>query len=734
MDNARHTVRYFVEIGGVLLLARELRGHEELNRPYRFEAWLPLEKNLGLDPSSAVRSLASVVMADDEREIRRIEGIVTDIAIEATITGASSLRVVIEPRLAALRFRSDIRVFRNKSAVDIVLEVLRAHGLVVHTRLSASYEVRPYCVQMRETDLAFASRLLEDEGIAYFLLGSGGDVVLCDNVSAWEPLPDGATLAYRAASSMEDAAEHVTNVGHRAEMTVGRVTLRDFNPEHPSLDMDVGAPVPGSNGPEHYDYPGEYEMPPSGAQKAQRRAEAWAANAAGIEGTSTCGRLLPGHQLSLVDTPGGSADGSWVVTSVDHRFQRDEAGLQNRFAAFPAERPWRPAMVTPEPQLSNPMTAYVTGPDGEDIFTDDIGRVKVHFLWDRLQPWDETCSHWVPVLQDNTGHSVAIPRIGWEVLVHFLEGDPDRPVVLGRLYNGADPFPEALPEGKTRSALQSLSSPSRDGHNTIRFDDAAGKEHAFIHAERDQNVVVANDKREDVVADETDAVGNDETMTVGNNDTRMVGGNRTVAVEGDQTLTVGAKRTRKVQADNNASVTGNHDLTIGAGHVRRIGTDDNVMAKNLREQIAAVALEASVGPNSLVIGKAGTFTVGGAIVELTAKAKSESTQIARAETIGGVLFSKSGKATSVDSKARVTTVGGALKVTATEEMTLKGGLKLTALASLGTFTHVGGISLKVGETCSVVMKGSTIAMTAPGDITFQIGGDATEGSSKSTQK
>jgi type VI secretion system secreted protein VgrG len=391
-------------------------------------------------------------------------------------------------------------------------------------------------------------------------------------------------------------------------------------------------------------------------------------------------------------------------------------------------------VVTPAPQLSNPITAYVVGPEGEDIHTDELGRVKVHFLWDRLQPWDDSASHWVPVLQDNTGHSVGIPRIGWEVLVHFLEGDPDRPVVLGRLYNGADPFPEALPEGKTRSALQSLSSPSRDGHNTIRFDDAAGSEHAFIHAEKDQNVVVANDKREDVVADESNAVGNDETMTVGANDTRMVGGNRSVHVTGNQMLTVGAKRTRKVSGDNTAAVTGNHDLVIGAGHNRRVDSDCSVQAKNLREQIAAIAVEASLGPNSISAGKTGSLTVGGAIVELTAKGKSEGTKVARVETIGGVLFSKSGKTTTVDTKARITTVGGALKISAKGALALAGGMKLAAVSSAATFTHVGGITLKVGESCSLTMKDGAIVLKAPGDITFQVSGDANEQSGKSAQK
>lgn len=384
------------------------------------------------------------------------------------------------------------------------------------------------------------------------------------------------------------------------------------------------------------------------------------------------------------------------------------------FEALDASVTCRPLRQTATPCITNPMTGIVTGPAGEDIHTDAYGRVKVHFRWDRKHPLDDTCSDWIPVCQDNTGHSCSVPRVGWEVLVGFLEGNPDKPVVLGRLYNGADPFPESLPAGKTFSAIRSLSSPGRDGSNLIRTNDATGSEEMFVQAERDQKIVVANDRRSDIVHEEQRLVGGDETITIANNDTTMVGGDIAETIGGNLTRQIGSHRDVSVGGSDSAQVTGNHSLTIGGQHFRRIATDDTVNAETLKEQVGAVILEASAKESSTSAQTAMTLTVGGALVEIARKDRTGGTSGARIETIGGLLFSKSGEGTSLSAgKTRVTTVGGLLTVNATDEIELTGTTSVTmSVAGIGSFVGATKLTLQVGEETHVVLGDGVISIKA----------------------
>lgn len=721
-------LRYFFELDGQSMEARSVHGREALSTPWRFELTMPLAVGAWIDPDHAVRRRAAVVIARGAEVARHIEGIVTECDLRITATGGPELRVIVEPTLVEPRYRRDIRVFRDKDAVQIVEEVLALFGIAVERRLSDVYVSRPYCVQMRESDLDFCHRLLEDEGIAYFVCDDG-TVVLCDSPSAHPALAE--ALHYAPPSSLEAQHDALLEVAERAELTVGEVSLRDFNPDHPSLAMDVSAAVPGSRGPEHYDFPGEYVAPAEGAIKAQRTAESFAAHAAGIEGRSSSGRLAHGHVVEL-EGARGVDDGAYLITAVVHAFERDAQGFTNRFEAVAKTTVWRPLRRTHVPQLANPLTGVVTGPPGADVHTNELGRVKVHFRWDRRQPMDDGCSDWVPVLQDNTGHSVAMPRIGWEVLVHFLEGDPDRPVVLGRLYNGADPFPEPLPEGKTRSALRSLSSPTRDGLNMLRFDDSAGSELLTIHAEKDQTIAIARDERIDIGATEQAVIGHDEVVSVGTDATTLVGGNRTEHVVANQTWEVGGDRTLEVKGARTANVTGDHARTIGGAHKRRIEGDDIVDAARLREKVGAVIVETSVASNSIQAGMAGTLTVGGAIVELARKDKTESAKLGRIETIGGVVLSKANATTTASAKLHAVTVGGALSVSAATNVSFDAGAKMQIAAAAAAFAHPASITLKVGG-ASVVIGEGVVAITAPGKIVFRVSGPNQQQSSESTQ-
>lgn len=718
---------YVLRIAGEAFPVRAVRGFEAISTPFKIELDFALDGGLGAEPEELLKRGAMIEMERGGELVRGVAGVVTEVSASAVIQGGSAIHVVVEPQLALLRHRVDYRVFRDKTVPEIVEEVLAVVGIRTAAegpsrltlRLAGTYARRPYCVQCRESDLDFVHRLLEDDGIFYYFLEHDG-LVLGDHTASPEPIAGATILPFRGGRGLDaHDGDAVTAIARRAKASVGKVSLRDFNLERPSLDLGVSAPGPSVGGPEFYDYPGEYADPAEGAQKAQRIAESYACAAATLGGEAVSARLAPGHTFTLEGSPSGVGEGRLLVTRVEHAWTRAARGFSCAFTAIHAETIFRPLRVTPAPRLLNPITGFVTGPAGQDIHTDALGRVKVHFHWDRLAPHDDDCSDWIPVLQDNTGHSVGIPRVGWEVLVHFLEGDPDRPVVLGRMYNAADNFPNALPAGKTKSALKSLSSPGRNGTNQIELDDLAGQEKVTVLAERNQRIVVANDKTAKVLNDEQIKVVRDERVAVDHNQTATVKGKFSHTIEGSQTRTVGGSRARTVDASETSTVVQNRRLTIGGMHQRKVGTDDVVQAKNLTESIGAVNLEAFVKTNTTTSGMTGRLTVGGALVEIARETKSESTSKARVETVGGLLFTKAGAGISTKvGKARVVTVGGAMTAQATGPLVLNAGKKVRVNVGSGAF-KADSILLKVGETF-VLLKAGALVINAAKTLTLDI--------------
>lgn len=735
---AEQPLTYWLDLSGSRYAVRVVKGTEGVSTTSRFDLTFPVEPTDPLDTDAVAGSDAVLTLVRDGEE-RRITGIVTSVTRRATRkhgnAGAGEIAVVLEPRLATLRHRVDIRVFRDKTAPQIVTEVLEALGVMVEQRLSSSYTVRPYTVQFRESDLAFASRLLEDDGIFYFF-DQDDMVVLGDSPNAYDgPL---GIMPFRQASGLDVQKDAVTVVGWRGEMTAGKVTLRDFNHEHPSLDMDVEAPSPFTGGAEWYDYPGEYLLPPEGSAKAKLRAEALACQFKRLVGRSFAGGLRPGIRFGLIMSPAGVPDGGYVITAITHDWKLGGTGFDVGFEAQPETVTYRPPVVTPAPVQPNPMTGFVTGPAGADVHCDVWGQVKVHFPWDRLQPKDDRCSHWIPILQDNTGQSSAIARTRWEVLCQFLEGDLDRPVVLGRVYNAEDPFYSPLPEMKYRTSLRSQTSPrswdgSGTGENFIQIDDIAGFQSINVHAQRDKNIIVANDKSEQI--------DNTESMVVRGHEAQSIGRDRRVVakldmmpdISGNQTKTVGANRTAKLGTTQGETVDKNHTLNIGGSHFRRFGSGDNTnVDKNLTETVGGVVVEGSLRANNTFVERVQALIVGGGIFEIVRKNKTEGSGLARVEAISAVdMVNAKNRIDSHVEKMRRTIVGGMLKIQSMKAALITGMDKLGVKA--GSVTLEGAtIILKVGGT-TVTMKDGAIAIDASKSIRIQTTGANNLGSSTSSQ-
>ena len=731
---------YFFVLGKNWYPAREVRGREGLSLPFRFEMRFRFQRDEFAPPDELVGDEGSLVVSRGGIVLRRLKGVVSDCSVSATANGNPELMLVLEPRLALMREQSDYRVFRNKTVPEIVVEVLEAQGVTTALRLRDTYKRRPYTVMYDETLLDFVHRLLEDEGI-FYLPGEvleddaddAVDVILGDGIHAYEPLEGDDEILFKSTAGLQRPEEGIFDVSRAAKMRPGKVSLRDWNLENPSAPMDVTADLPKYDedtihGPEYYDYPGKYELPTEGQRKARLFAEAFACASMRIRGRCDTARLMIGRTLKLIPDEAFAAQGiqmeELTIVALDHAYRRaSEDGAQGgtkvdvRLEALPMGVTFRPERKTPAPMITNPITGVVTGPSGEDIYCDELGRVKVLMQWDRYQPPDENCSHWIPVLQDNTGTSSAIPRIGWEVVVAFVDGDPDRPFVLGRVYNAADVFPEALPAGKTKSALRSLSSPGRDGHNEIWLEDAAGRELMSLQAEKDQNVVVANDKRESVGNIEENSVVLDETIVIGNNNTVTIAKQQVLAVDGNQSISVGGSRSRKVAGAEQSTVAGSKSTTVGGSHIRKIGGFDNAaLAKSLKESTGGVEIEASLKENSTNAELLQTLTVGGAVVEVAGQGKEEKSEMIRLETIGALLVTNA--KTNIDMKAvvkRATTVMSNLTATITDSIQLVADKVFKGSVQTGAVTGKTVINITVGDNI-VVIDANGVTMSSKKNI------------------
>lgn len=688
--------------------AREVKGTEAVFAPFRFEVRLPIEGGLPGAPEELLKKGAILEMQRDREHVRRVCGVVTEISTNLAVRGVPEIFAVIEPQLALLRHRVDYRVFRDKTVPQIVTEVVSIVGIApgaeaaaagLSLRLSGSYATRPYTVQCRESDLDFIHRLLEEEGIFYYFLEEGG-LVLGDSPGAYENIAGSMNVPFRGGLGLDMNEDAVIAVARRSSVSVGKVSLGDINLQKPNLSLRVESAGPTKGGPEYYDYPGGHADPAAGERTASLMAAARAVGKAGFAGVSLSGRLVPGHLFDLDGTPASLADGRHVVKKVSHDWQRDKKGFSCDFESLDGETTIRPPRATPAPILPNPMTGIVTGPG--DIHTDATGQVKVHFPWDRVQPQDENCSDWIPVLQDNTGKSMAIPRVGWEVMVHFLEGNPDKPVVLGRMYNTEYPFPFALPAGKTKSALKSLSSPGRNGTNEIELEDKAGGEVINVLCEKDQKINVENDRREEIRRDEATEITRDQVVEIGNDQTKKIGGNFDHTVEREQTRLVKGSRERTVDGAETAVVTKNRFLTIGGKHDRRIATDEVVQAKDLTEKVGSVNVEGFAKTNTTTSNEKLKIKVGGAHLEIVGKGKSESYGKKRSELVGAVTYTRAGEKITINAKRRITSVIGLMRIQAKEIITADAGYAQSVLTGTGTFTGT-SVLLKAGGS-SVLLK------------------------------
>lgn len=573
--------------GEDVLLLSGFSGVEEISTPFRFILELLSEKPT-IDPEGILRQPMTVSIRLADGSERVIHGIVARFTQLGRMEELSAYQAEIVPWLWFLSLTRDCRIFQEKSVLEIITEILDDYeNLEYDVRTVGSYQPRGYCVQYRETDLDFVSRLMEEEGIFYFFehSTSGHKLVLGDDSSVFKDCLQKEARFSGSPGGWTDE-DVLTGIVREHAVHTTAVTLTDYDDLQPSLDL-LSSAVKGSDN-EIYDYPGKYTNTTAGERYASLRLESLASLGEVVRGTGNCRTFQSGQLFAIADYFKDNSNKKCLLLSVGHtgrgggyRSGADQAHYSNQFECIPAEVPFRPFRKTEKPIVRGSQTAVVVGPAGEEIYTDEHGRVKVQFHWDRAGKKNEGSSCWIRVSQPWAGKSwgaVAIPRIGQEVIVDFLEGDPDRPIITGRVYNKTQTPPYALPGNKTQTGIKSRSSKGGNGatFNEIRMEDKKGEELLYLHAERDKQVVVEKDRFEEVGSNESIKIGGDRSESVGKNEGINIGANQTLTVEASRTVSVSGDMSLTVGKNNTDDVGSNQTETIGKNKTVSVGKDQNL--------------------------------------------------------------------------------------------------------------------------------------------------------------
>ncbi|MBC3199380.1 type VI secretion system tip protein VgrG [Pseudomonas poae] len=562
------------------------KGSEAIDQPYFIEVQL-VSENPSIDLEALLHQPVFLCLGEVDEGLH---GQVYSIGRDDRGTRLTRYRLTLAPRLACLAHRCDQRIFQQRSVPQIIAAVLEHHGILADAYAfelgPVVYPPRTFCVQYAETDLHFIQRLCEEEGIHFHFRHTADNhlLVFGDDQTVFQHLP--AQRYSASADPLPQGARVVQRFDRRLATRSRQTVRRDHDFEHPSLCLQNTAGDAGAQPHQDYHYPAGFTSRVRGLQLARRGLERHQSDRHRALGKSDQPALRSGHFLPLQDHSDPDCNDLWLLTSVHHEGYQPQVleeavfeagkfrGYRNRFTATPWRAVHRPALKHPKPTINGSQTATVTGPAGEDVHCDAYGRVKVRFHWDRLEKSDDKSSCWVRVASGWAGNgfgAMMIPRVGMEVLVTFLEGDPDRPLVNGCLPNASHLPTYPLPQHKTRSVLRSCSSPGGDGANELHLEDRRGEELIFLRAQRDLEQQVGHDSRLEVAGERHEVIRGVNTVRLEDEDHRHVVGDRKVVLEahdhlkvhGDSLTHVG--QTLVVEAGQQLHLKAGASLVIDAG-------------------------------------------------------------------------------------------------------------------------------------------------------------------------
>ena len=637
------------------VLLRHLSGQENLARLPEYHLSLVAKRGDVKAADLLGKNITIGIELPGGNESRYLNGYITQFAdagqtsasffVEGGVGKAYLYEATLQTSLWFLTRSANCRMFQDKKVPEILEEVFSDYPFLSFDKanLTATYPKWEYCCQYRETDFNFISRLMEQEGIYYYFKHEDGKhtMILCDSPSAHLPQKNYEEISYVDAEkvSTEDK-EHITDWHINHQIQPGRYALGDFNFKTPKVDLSVQAAKAEKHelsNFEYFDYPGEYDESGDGKHYVDVRLEELHSQYEVSSGSGSVRGIQPGYTFKLQDYPRDAMNKEYLIIGAHYSITNngmgsggDEGNFNCSFQAISSKIHFRPQRNSPKPIVHGSQTAIVVGPAGEEIYTDKYGRVKVQFHWDRYNEADETSSCWMRVSHPWAGKEwgmITIPRVGHEVIVSFLEGDPDLPIITGSVYNDDTKPPYALPDNKTQSGIKSRTyKGGNTNFNEIRFEDKQGSEHVFIHAEKDKEIRIKNDRVEwigneshlTVEKDVFEKMKADHHLEVTGDDNTKVGGSVSLKVGQDWQAKVGLKFATdagteiNLKAGTNAVFEAGSDAAIKAGSnfVAKAGTDITLKGGSNIVIEAGTTLTLKVGGNFIVIDPSGVSIKG----------------------------------------------------------------------------------------------------------------------------
>ncbi len=652
-------------LGEDVLLLISLSGTEQLGRLFEYKLELASE-DYQIGPESIIGENVSIRLNLSNGEARYFNGFVSHFTQLTSSGQLARYRATVVPWFWFLTRMADCRIFQEKTVPEIIEEIFRERGFTDYDkRLSCEYRKWEYCVQYRETDFNFISRLMEQEGIYYYFEHENGkhSLVMADSPSAHKVYSEFEKLIYHPSDKGPTTEESISDWFVETHLQPGSYAINDFSFQNPQETLIAKAKTSDSaeqgDAEEKYkiyDYPGDYTDYKDGTEYAKKRIEELQAQYQVAIAKSDSRVICTGYLFELSNHPIADQNHKHLITSANFTIQGDdifsagaagsECTFSCRFTAIKSPKAFRSKRITTKPTISGPQTAFVVGPAGEEICTDKFGRVKVKFHWDRYSNADENSSCWIRVAQVWAGKkwgAMYIPRIGQEVIVEFLEGNPDRPIITGRVYNAKAMPPYDLPGKNTISTIKSNSSKGGEGFNEIRFEDKKGEEQIFIHAEKNLDIRVKNDRFETVSSDRHLHVEKDKFEHVENKRNEKVDSDHMEEIGKDRHLKVKGKEAKEIGKSLSLTVKGDVAEVFKKNHSEQTTKNYYLKAQNIViEGMQNITLSVggsyiAIEPAGIEIKTSGQLKIEGTTTDVKGSAKTSVSAGAMIEVKGAIV-------------------------------------------------------------------------------------------------
>ena len=679
---------------------KTLQGNEGISQLYEFKLTLT-SKDPNLGNNGIGQPLTTSI--DTEQTTRYLSGIITDFGYlheDPDELDYHLYTCTVRPNLWYLSQRIDSRVFVDKTVLDIAATLLGELGVSYQNNCQNGYRTYGHSTQYQETSLDYLSRLFEQEGIYYYFEHSAGNhtLILADNNAQHKPILGKTTLPYHSkyiAAGTPDQA-YIDTWQHTDHLNTKQVSVNDYNYQMAKTKLTASGSTHslGGQSTEQYDFYTNFKNPGQADHYKTVRTEDHKAHSQSITASGNVLTIAPGYTFSLERHPHQAANSEYLITQAHYDFQeaghttgQDLSHYRIDFTAIPKSHQYRAPRHTPKPRMLGTQAAIVTGPAGEEVYTNEYGDIKLQFHWDRYGPMNEKSSDWIRVIQGSAGGSfgsINTPRIGEEVLVDFINGDSDRPIVVGRLYNSSNPPPWGFPAAAKKSGIKSKSFNSPlSNFNELMFDDTASSELVNFQAQKDLTSLIKHD--------ETRTVNHDRTTTIDNDETVTIHGFRTETVDKDETITIHQNRTETVDK--------NETITIHENRKERVDKDEMISIGGNRTEIVEKDETITVNKNrNLSVHRNQKITINGLQNETIKLASMQTIGLGHIQNIGAAYILNVGlthkvnigidKSLHVGQNMNVN-VGKELSITAGKVIELKVGKSILRMDSSGKVTIIG---------------------------------------------